>query len=280
MVGGILIPNAQAHASSLGGDALGSQTSTAANTTSNYTLIDDPGLNNQPNAILFVTHVYVSPGNNKNAVYDPHPIGVFYNGYSWGIFNEDKAPMPIGAVFTVFETFGMNRTYDYTTIQKATVDNSDKQVTYIDNPVSNNNPNASLIVTPLYDPAGSCGCVYNPHPIGVYYNPVKGLWGIFNEDFAPMLPNTDFNVQAINASYIRQQATSANSTADFTIIDDPSTNGNPNLSIGVTQTFGNQVFNNHNIGVFYNAYFAKWAIFNEDFSPIPLNATFVVFADL
>jgi hypothetical protein len=34
-------------------------------------------------------------------VYNPHPVGVFYTGGKWTIFNEDLAAMPVGAKFNV-----------------------------------------------------------------------------------------------------------------------------------------------------------------------------------
>jgi hypothetical protein len=47
----------------------------------------------QPNARLVVTHLY--------GVYHNHPVGVYYNGTKWSIFNEDIAPMTIGDKFIV-----------------------------------------------------------------------------------------------------------------------------------------------------------------------------------
>ncbi len=48
-----------------------------------------------PNARLLVTQVM-----SGTAVYNPHPIGVYYAGL-WRVFNEDLAPMPEGAIFNV-----------------------------------------------------------------------------------------------------------------------------------------------------------------------------------
>lgn len=64
-------------------------------------------------------------------------------------------------------------------------------VTIIDHPMTNNKPNAVLIVTPNYSPtSGSSG--YHNHPIGVSY--LNGYWRIFNQDSATMVADRAFNV--------------------------------------------------------------------------------------
>lgn len=74
---------------------------TAENTTNNYTLIDHPLINGDPDALLFVTQNWDAAG--APGVYNAHPVGVFYqNGSSqWAVFNEDAAAMPNGAAFNV-----------------------------------------------------------------------------------------------------------------------------------------------------------------------------------
>ncbi|MBI2766380.1 MAG: hypothetical protein HYX53_10790 [Chloroflexi bacterium] len=64
------------------------------------------------------------------------------------------------------------------------------QSTVIDNPATNNNPTAIVIVTQRWEG------VYNPHPVGVWYS--AGKWLIFNEDVAAMPVNAQFNVLVIN----------------------------------------------------------------------------------
>jgi len=70
-------------------------------------------------------------------------------------------------------------------------------ITYIDNPLTNNNPNAIIIVTPNYNPGGVGGTTDN-HPIGVVYvgSPVF-KWGIFNQDHLPMPDGAAFNVYVV-----------------------------------------------------------------------------------
>ncbi len=66
---------------------------------SECTLITHPLTDGDPNAILIVTPNYGSAGG--FGVYDNHPIGVYYSGAKWGIFNQDSAAMPVNTAFNV-----------------------------------------------------------------------------------------------------------------------------------------------------------------------------------
>lgn len=67
---------------------------------------------------------------------------------------------------------------------------SNNHCTVIDNPATNGNPNAILIVTHRWEG------VYDNHVIGVYYT--GGKWSIFNEDNATAVPtNSQYNVLVI-----------------------------------------------------------------------------------
>jgi hypothetical protein len=72
---------------------------TAANITGNFTTINHPHSNGDPNAILIVTPNW-NPGGGT-ATYNNHPIGVFYSSGAWAIFNQDSADMPVNAAFNV-----------------------------------------------------------------------------------------------------------------------------------------------------------------------------------
>jgi hypothetical protein len=74
-------------------------TTTAADSQHTYATLDNPNLNNQPNAKVFVTHVR-NPGGSGSAYHD-HPLGVWYTGTRWAILNEDIAKMPVGVSFNV-----------------------------------------------------------------------------------------------------------------------------------------------------------------------------------
>lgn len=70
---------------------------TAGNRTCGFlqcTTITHPMTDGDPNAILIVTQHW-------KGVYNPHPIGVYYAGSQWAIFNEDVVAMPVDAFFNV-----------------------------------------------------------------------------------------------------------------------------------------------------------------------------------
>ena len=71
-----------------------------------------------------------------------------------------------------------------------TVSAAGSHVSVIDNPATNGNPTAIVMVTQFWT------AVYNAHPIGVYYT--SGKWAIFNEDIVDLPLNAKFNVLVIN----------------------------------------------------------------------------------
>jgi hypothetical protein len=78
-----------------------------------------------------------------------------------------------------------------------------------------------------------------------------------------------------------QVATSANTLGYMTYIDYPPLNGHPTARLFVTQLWNppghlTGVYNDHPIGVWYDANQGKWTIFNEDFAAMPNQAGFSV----
>ena len=73
---------------------------TAANTTANWTELDNKDTNGNPNAFVIVTP---NRSSSPTHVVDNHPVGVWYDTGvdEWAIFNEDGASMPLGDAFNV-----------------------------------------------------------------------------------------------------------------------------------------------------------------------------------
>ena len=251
---------------------------TSANSSGHVTRIDHPLSNNDPNAIVFVTPNW-NPGG-VGGTYNNHNIGVYYSGplNKWSIFNQDIATMPNDAAFNVLIPHPDASVF----VHKATAANTSGHITTIDYPLTNNKPNAILLVTPNWNP-GNVGGTYNDHPIGVYY--AGGKWTIFNQDFAAMPPNAAFNVivprPGPGEAVFVHQASAANTSSHVTFIDHPLTNGNPTALVLVTPNWnpggGGGTYNNHPIGVYYDVFSGKWAIFNQNLDPMPLNAAFNVY---
>ena len=160
-----------------------------ANIGGDSTYINNSHTNNNPNAILIVTPNW-DPGG-VGGTYNNHPIGVWYDtsAQKWAIFNQDGVDMPANASFNVL----IPTTGTAVFVQTATLANSGGDSTYIDNPHTNNNPDAIVLVTQNWNPSGASG-TYNDHPIGVWYFTSAQKWAIFNQDEVNMPVNASFNV--------------------------------------------------------------------------------------
>jgi hypothetical protein len=167
----------------------------------------------------------------------------------------------------------------------ATSANTAGDTSYIANGATNGQPGSLLFVTPNWNPAGLCGCVYLPHPIGVWYDSSKHQWGVFREDAGTMPVNEGYNVLAVPASQVGstlfvQTSTAANTAGDYTLIDSPATNGKPTARLMVTQNWNpggsGGHYNAHNVGVWYDAAAGKWGVFNEDKAAMPVGVSFNV----
>jgi hypothetical protein len=164
-------------------------TATDANSRGDYTYISDPAIDGDPDAVVLVA-VSMDRGNARGSSYD-HNIGVWYEGVNekkWAIFNQDRAAIPAGATFEVVippasETF----------VHYAKLDNTVGNRTYLDNPLTNGEPDALLTVTQDWNPGGGRG-VYNDHPIGVLYDADIRKWAIYNRGGAPMPEGAAFNI--------------------------------------------------------------------------------------
>ena len=156
-----------------------------ATAASDYTTIDNPLTNGNPNALLLVTPNW-NPGG-VGGIYNNHAIGVWYTGSKWSIFNQDLAAIPVGAAFNVYVLTAGAGVF----VHKATAGNSSGDYTVLDNPLANGNPHALVYVTPNWNPGG-VGGTYNNHATGVWYDGSR--WAIFNQDLAAVPANAAFNV--------------------------------------------------------------------------------------
>lgn len=250
---------------------------TLENTYAYYTRMDHSLTNNDPDAIAFVTQNW-NPGG-VGDTYNDHSIGIWYDsvGAKWAIFNQDRESMPTSAAFNVLILNGDAGGF----VHQATVTNTISNYTLIDHPLTNNSPNALAFVTQHWGPGG-VGGTYNDHPIGMWYNNSAQKWAIFNQDLAAMPEGAAFNVliPEIDERVFVHQATLTNTVLNYTLIDHPLTNDNPNAFVFVTQNWNpggvGDTYNDHSIGVYYSHGTEKWAIFNQDIAAMPEGAAFNV----
>ncbi|MBN2009826.1 T9SS type A sorting domain-containing protein [candidate division KSB1 bacterium] len=252
--------------------------STSASIVGNSTFLDVPTLNTNPDAIAFVTQNWNPPG--SGGIYNNRPIGVWYEKgrQQWAIFNQDKGNMEEGVAFNLFVPGTASTVF----VHKATKENINGNTTVIDNESVNDNPSAVFIVTQNWNP-GDSGGTYNNHNTGVFYRSNIGRWAIFNQDGQVIPDGAAFNILAPDAEgdalmHVSSEFTIIN---NWTYIDHPYTNDNPNAQLFVTQNWNpqrqNGVYNDHAIGVYYDSNAKKWAIFNQDGVAMPVDAGFNVF---
>jgi hypothetical protein len=239
-------------------------TANPGNIQGDYTIIENPTTDNNPDAILIVTPRW--PPNN---VYDDHAIGVWYYSGHWTIFHQDTTAIPSGASYNVkVFSSGSGGVFQWTA-SAATITGNYTKLT---GAIIPDGASARLLVTPVYTSSD----IYDNHPIGTWWN--GSVWTIFNQKAsvaatAPMPVNAVFNVAEVSG--FTQVATSANSAGDTTsITGNSSTDGHPNAVLECTPRWDTttQVYVNHNIGVYYTG--GHWAIFTQDRTTMPGNATF------
>ena len=88
--------------------------------------------------------------------------------------------------------------FDEVFVHRATPENLSENSTYLDNPLTNDDPNVVLYVTQNWNPEGNVG-IYNEHPIGVWYDDSRQRWAIFNQDRGTMPDGAAFNVAVLEA---------------------------------------------------------------------------------
>jgi len=159
------------------------------NTSFNSTYLDHPSANDNPDAFVLITPVTESNGDEVN---NARPVGVWYNANRdrWAIYNQDLAPMPQGAVFNVSVS---ERPGGALFVHRAAPKDTLGSTTYLDHPLTNEEPEAILWITPNWNPGGRGG-TYDNHPVGIFYDLDEKKWAVFNQDAAPMPNGAAFNV--------------------------------------------------------------------------------------
>ncbi len=165
-------------------------------------------------------------------------------------------------------------------VHRATPENSRGDYTYLSDPSIDGDPNAVVLATPTPDRASTGDGTYD-HNIGVWYEPQARQWAIFNQDRAPVAGGTTFQVVVPGGpEKFVHRAGPENIEENSTYLDDPLVNGRPEVVLSVTQNWnpggGNGIYNNHPVGIRYDAGRQRWALYNTDGAAIPRGAAFNV----
>jgi hypothetical protein len=160
---------------------------TDGNSRGDYTYISDPSIDGKPDAVVLVSTVSDRSGDGT-ADYG-HIIGVWYEGGAdqWAIFNQDLAAVPAGSTFKVVVP-----TASTGFVHHAERPDTAGHFTYLDNELTNGQPDTVLSVTQNWNPGGGRG-VYNDHPVGTQYDAKLKKWAIYNRDGAPIPEGAAFN---------------------------------------------------------------------------------------
>jgi hypothetical protein len=161
---------------------------TEENSRGDYTYIGDPSINGDSDAVVLALPT-ADQSDIGTSTYK-HNVGVWYDAGArkWAIFNQNRAAVPAGATFEV-EVPQASATF----VHSAGVLNTARNYTYLDNQLTNGEPDAVLSITQNWNPGGGGG-VYNDHPVGVVYDAKLKKWAVYNLDGEPLPKGAAFNI--------------------------------------------------------------------------------------
>ncbi len=163
-------------------------------------------------------------------------------------------------------------------VHTASAENSRGDYTYLSHPRLDGNPDAVVLAEP---PSERGGAAYGRN-VGVWYEPERRRWAIFNQDLAAVPAGSAFEVAVPPASgSFVHRAAQGNTVGNATYLDDPLVNGEPDAEVSVTQNWnpgggGRGVYNDHPVGILYDEDVDGWFVYNEDGARMPRGAAFNV----
>ncbi len=218
--------------------------------------IENTAINSEEFAKIQITQNLNPNGKNVfNGVYNDANPGIYRNGPTWIIFNQDQfTQMDTNTAFNVWNPAPSSQNYVHTAEDAISASES---FTELDRSGLNDNPNAILSVTQLWEG------LYNDNPVGVFYNPFTGRWNIYNSNFVDMPWMSKFNVyyQASSANAFIHRTSDANILIDSSLIDHPLLNNSPCAQFQVTYDSG--IVYPYKTGVYYNQARGQWGVFNQ-----------------
>ncbi len=249
------------------GDDHFAASATPGRTSANYFQIDHPATNGQPFAPLLATPTTLNGVSNNRA------FGVYWQASMsrMALFNQDLAPMPLGARYAVFVPSADPPSPLWTANLLLRGDSPPQPTLDLPNEFDGKS-NWIVLVTQNWNPQQppiSAG-IYNNARITLRYE--LDRWRIVRLDAAPIPAGAAFNVYA--------QPPSANAfqfpvggRSGFAEIDHPQLNGRPCAVFQVTPVFDNAGFELAYVG---SASAGRWRILRDAVSPWPTAAFFNV----
>jgi len=200
-------------------------TSTKANNYCNgtCTLIDNPELNGNPTAVIFITSVEVNGIN-----LDTHPICAYYTGKQWSVFNTDNSTMTLGSQFKVKYFVKPDDTHF---VHIVTKENLVKNVSYIDKPGLNGNSRVQIQYSQNAAPNVRGGTV-NINEIKCQYDEVAGKWYIVNKNGNIFDFNTGYSIMILELGVDATPPVTATTTINPPVNTSPFTPGTKSDNTG------------------------------------------------
>ncbi|MFN4146939.1 MAG: hypothetical protein ACK4GN_14030, partial [Runella sp.] len=150
-------------------------TTNTSNIRHNYTILNYPGLDNMPQMVVVVQQLSDGTPNNR-------PIGVWYTGTHWSVFNQDRESMPVGVKFQISFQAPDGNAFSLTANTSNIVNGRLK----IDKPELNGNPNARFSFSQYWSNG-----IYNNSFVSADYD--NGFWYIYNKNGNPVPVGAGFS---------------------------------------------------------------------------------------
>lgn len=244
-------------------------TATADNTSFSSTYLDHPDLNGNPNA-EFVYSLVENPGGSDLKM-NSKTTGLWYDSVEgkWAIFNEDVSDIVIGTHYNIYITDASNIIEHIAT--PANVGTFAPETTIITDPMLDGaNPGPHAIASHYWNP----NQVFNESNSGFYFDTGDNKRGMFNYDGNNFPDGSAFKI-LVNITGSSDAFThisdAGNVNGNFTFIDNPALNGNPNATFVFSHYWGQngsdtEVFEDKVFAAYYTGAF--WAIAIEDGAPM------------
>lgn len=224
-------------------------------------ILDDPGLNSNPNAIIMLTANYTA-----SAVYSPSPLAVRYVSGRWSVVNQNGSSLPANVSCNIYYTAPSKTAFRHTATTGNTYLGTSVYLTTLDHPLLNDKPDAKLLATKVRGTSAA-----NSSSFGLFYT--DGRWRIYQQTVGQnILPGTEFNI-IIDDRVFSTRATAANISSNNFYIT-PNLN-NAKLRVFVSNLWSG-VYNTSEVGVWLNI--GKWYVFNQTRTAMPVNCSYFVLA--
>jgi hypothetical protein len=153
-------------------------------------LLDVPGLNGNPRAVVWAIHRMIGAGLPFTS--NPHPLAVGFDDAAqrWRVDNAGSAMLPMFVALDVYWQDESGNAFAH----QAAAANLAGAATVLAHPLLDGNPCARPFVQTVRAEG-----LANPHPIGTVFDAASGRWRIENRDGAPMAGGATFYVLVIAA---------------------------------------------------------------------------------